>query len=191
MTLLEKKILVAEADIRLKEFAKVNKIALDERIINVPVYLFDEYWSIHRPVGNYDYTPDEMMEDLGDSEGMLIPDQSGRKLAYVILMPERMEKYDRNYKVTIITHEKLHYLDFLMRYERKYDGRDESEIESEVEIMSLCIVRASEKPILEALKLPELYNQSSYFNSGIFEEIKNTLSKIGRKEFEKRLSCIL
>ena len=153
---------IETARTRIARFCEVNHIALNEELINIPVYEIKDFFVGRDQSGEY-YTEDEARKELGDSEARCLPfdDLTGKPA--ILYDAERMEAHKSfEYKVQIIIHEFMHYKDTIeWSLEDNPDpmldlfdvlNYDELDVESTAEALSHVIVRYPEMDLEEAFE---------------------------------------
>lgn len=167
-----------------RQFCKVNKIALNEKILSVPVYSIEEFFEGRDQTG-FNYCEAEARNDLGKSEAfyLQIDDLTGESV--IIYDKERMEVLDFGEKVQIIVHEFLHY------HEAKGNILlSELEAEAEAEVLSIVIAFYANNELedglellLERADLKDILN--SYDNKSLGKMMLRKINEITRTEVKK------
>ena len=99
---------IETAKARIARFCEVNHIALNEELLNVPVYEIKEFF-VGRDQSEGNFTEEEARYDLGDSEAYCLLDDLTSK-PVILYDTKHMEAYgDFEDKVQVIIHEFMHY----------------------------------------------------------------------------------
>ena len=175
----------------IRTFCVINKIHLEENILEIPVKGLTEFF-VGRDQSGFNLCLEEVLEDLDGSESMIIVDDLTEKP--VILYDEnKMNSLEFDDQAQIFVHEHLHYYEALDAYNEGLFGSDNPAAEeAEDEIISLLIFFYSDRTIEEGLQeLASRINPhrllDAYEDKEVARCMLKQLNTIGRCEVLKRL----
>ena len=125
--------IIEQAQARIRKFAEVNNIRLNEERFKIPFQSVREY------AEEWGYTCEEVLDELNGSEAMVV-DFFPFSLELVIVYDEsKFNNGDEEEEFQIIIHEYLHF-------------NEGAEDEAEDEVLSMIIALESDKPFEEGLR---------------------------------------
>ena len=166
--------IIAKAQYRIRRFAEVNKITLNEKILATPVKSIKEY------VGESEYTFEEVVEDLKGEDAFYNPFDLGVMGPVIIYDERKFEEMDEGEQIQTIVHEYLHYA---------YDSEED---DAEDELVSFLIAFECEwtfeKAISEARRKMNLQNlKEAYQRKEIGCDMAEKLQTLTLEEVRKKL----
>lgn len=136
---------IETAKARIRTFCRVNRIFLNEEILEVPVYGIKSFFE-GREQSEDHITEADIVKAIGDSEAYYLEVDEMTGAPAIVYDERKMDELDFEDKVQIIIHEFLHYYEavdtnLLLAYLKTREEReqDDKENEAETEAISFLI----------------------------------------------------
>ena len=140
----------SEATRRVRLFAMVNGFLANEEILNCPIISNEDFF-VGRDTSGMNYSPEELANDMGESEAIIIiDDMTGTPV--IIYDEKQFAEMSENEKILVIIHEILHYKEAEERNLKIPSEEERVEDEAELEILSLIITLGYDKHFENARK---------------------------------------
>lgn len=183
---------ITQAKQKIISFCLINQIELNPKILDTPVKGLNEFFE-NRDNSVKSYSIEEAIDELADSESMIITDDF-TEMPVILFDEAKMNELDFDEQVQIFIHEYLHYYEAIQLYEKEgfVDFINPADEEAEDEIISILINLYHNKKIEDSLpNLAKRINAKkiivSYNDVEIAISMLEKVHTIGLNEIAKKL----